>query len=262
MDTLFVIKIGGNIIDDDDALNQFLKDFATINAPKILVHGGGKIASKFGEKLGIQANYVHGRRITDAATLELVTMVYAGLINKKMVVLLQALSCNAIGLSGADANIIKGVIRPIKQIDYGYVGDITTQSVQHRILNTLLAEKLVPIIAPLIHDGAGQLLNTNADTIAACVAICLSTYFDVRLIYCFEKNGILKNIEDESTVIDVLTKNTYHQLLIEKKLFEGILPKIDNAFAAIENGVQEVVIGHAKHILKNTTAVTMGTLIK
>jgi acetylglutamate kinase len=262
MNTLFIVKIGGNIIDDDTALNLFLKDFATINANKILVHGGGKIASNLGEKLGIKPNYVQGRRITDTATLEVVTMVYGGLINKKIVALLQALQCNAIGLTGADANIIKAVKRPVKQIDYGFVGDISAQSVQVNVLTTLVAEKIIPIIAPLTHDGSGQILNTNADTIAACLAISLSSLFDVRLIYCFEKNGILKNIEDENSTIDLLTKSTYQQLLIENKLFAGILPKIDNAFAAIDSGVQEVVIGHAKHILKNTSNFTVGTLIK
>ena len=262
MNKLFVVKIGGNIVDDDIALNLFLKDFATINANKILVHGGGKIASKLGEKLGIIANYVHGRRITDAATLEVVTMVYGGLINKKIVALLQGLQCNAIGLTGADANIIKAVKRPVKQIDYGFVGDISSQSVQVNVLSALVAEKMIPIIAPLTHDGSGQILNTNADTIAACLAVSLSTLFDIRLIYCFEKNGILKSIEDENSVIDVLTKSTYQQLLSENKLFAGILPKIENAFAAIDSGVREVVIGHAKHILKNTTNITVGTLIK
>lgn len=262
MNNLFIVKIGGNIIDDADALHLFLKDFATINAPKILVHGGGKIATKIGDQLGIAANYIQGRRVTDVATLDVVTMVYGGLINKKIVAQLQAKYCNAIGIMGADANIISGVKRPVNQIDYGFVGDITSNSVNKKLLITLLSNNITPIIAPLIHDGKGQILNTNADTIAASLAISFSTLYNVRLIYCFEKYGILNNIQDEKSVIDVLTKNTYKQLLVENKLFAGILPKIDNAIAAIDNGVKEVVIGHAKHILKNTTNNTVGTLIK
>lgn len=262
MDKLFVIKIGGNIIDDDNALQSFLKDFAAIRANKILVHGGGKIATKIGEQMGIAPNYVNGRRITDAATIDLVTMVYGGLVNKKIVARLQALDCNAIGLTGADGNVIPATKRPVKEIDYGFVGDVKTSDINIKNLEALLASQFTLIIAPLTHDGNGQVLNTNADTIASSLAIGLSSIYDVRLIYCFEKKGVLENVADENSVITLITKEKYARLLQDKKLFDGILPKIDNAFAAIDNGVKEVLIGHANDLLQNTTADTAGTLIK
>ena len=260
--TLFVIKIGGNIIDDPIALLSFLQDFASINAKKILVHGGGKIATKIGEQLGIQPEYINGRRITDASTIDLVTMVYGGLINKKIVAQLQSLDCNAIGLTGADANIIPAVKRQVKDIDYGFVGDLNSTELGVRSLELFVENGLCPVLAPLTHDGEGQLLNTNADTIASSVAAGLAKKYAVRLIYCFEKRGILENMEEETSVIPLVTKNSYQVLLSENKLFDGILPKIDNAFAAIDNGVQEVLIGHAGDLLKNVTGNTIGTIIK
>ncbi len=304
---LFVIKIGGNVIDDENKLNNFLKDFANIsaltkkagslnNSPSgdggkcILVHGGGKIATKIGEQLGIESKYINGRRITDAETIDLVTMVYGGLINKKIVAKLQALNCNAIGLTGADANIIPAIKRPIQVsplkderhdnnsakeieplnnsplgeggIDYGFVGDIDAGKINSIVLESLLQQDITLVIAPLSHDGKGQMLNTNADTIASSIATSLSKNYEVRLIYCFEKKGILENIEDENSVINLITKEKYRQLLAEKKLFDGILPKIDNAFAAIDNGVAEVLIGDANDLIQNTTEHTKGTLIK
>ncbi len=262
MERLFVIKIGGNIIDDDAALRSFLKDLAAVKAKKILVHGGGKIASKIGKQLGIEPNYINGRRITDEATIDLVTMVYGGLLNKKIVAKLQSLNCNSIGLTGADANIIPARQRPVTEIDYGFVGDITTAELGIDNLELLLTNNLTPVIAPLTHDGKGQLLNTNADTIASALAVALSAFYDVRLIYCFEKRGVLENVEDETSVISLINKEKYQQLLQDKKLADGILPKIDNAFAAIASGVKEVLIGDAADLLQNCTEKVNGTLFK
>jgi acetylglutamate kinase len=262
MEKLFVIKIGGNVIDEDASLQAFLKDFAQIKAAKILIHGGGKIATKLGDKLGIESKYVNGRRITDEATIDLVTMVYGGLVNKKVVAKLQALNCNAIGLTGADANIIPATKRPVKEIDYGFVGDVDTNKMQVDNLQLLLSAGLTPIIAPLTHDGKGQMLNTNADTIASTLAVALGKKYDVRLIYCFEKRGVLESVADDNSVINLITKQKYKQLLEDKKLFDGIIPKIDNAFDAINAGVKEVLIGDAKDLLKNVTDEVNGTLIK
>jgi acetylglutamate kinase len=262
MEKLFVIKIGGNVIDNESALKQFLSSFASANAKKILIHGGGKVATKIGEQLGIESKYINGRRITDEATIDLVTMVYGGLVNKKIVAQLQSLNCNAIGLTGADANIIPASKRPVKDIDYGLAGDVKAENINADVLNVLLQQNITPVIAPLTHDGNGQILNTNADTIASSLAIALSKLYDVRLIYCFEKKGILTDVEDDNSVINLITNEKYQQLLEQKKLFDGIIPKIDNAFAAINNGVKEVLIGHADDLLQNLTETTKGTLIK
>lgn len=261
MEQLFVVKIGGNVIDADAALKAFLHDFAQVAGKKILVHGGGKIATAFGEKLGIAPNYINGRRITDDATLELVTMVYGGLVNKKIVAALQSGGCNAIGLTGADGNVVPAVKRPVKETDFGWVGDIK-EGMETNTLELLLDNGLIPVLAPLTHDGNGQLLNTNADTIASALAAALSEKYYVRLIYCFEKKGVLKNVEDNDSVIPLITKEKYESLLQENKLFEGILPKIDNAFAAIGKGVSEVLIGDAKDLLQNTGSTVKGTLFK
>jgi len=262
MKKLFVIKIGGNVVDDAAALESFLQNFASITAPKILIHGGGKIATSIGKQLGIEPNYINGRRITDSATIDLVTMVYGGLVNKKLVASLQSMRCNAIGLTGADANIIPARKRPVKEIDYGFVGDIDSSELTAESLQLFLDNKLVPVVAPLTHDGQGQMLNTNADTIASALAVALSKQYDVRLIYCFEKKGVLENIDDENSVISLINKEKYQQLLQEKKLADGILPKIENAFAAINSGVNEVLIGDANDLLQNITENTIGTLIK
>lgn len=260
MEKLFVIKIGGNVIDDDASLKLFLERFAKVEGKKILVHGGGKIATSIGKQLGIEPNYVNGRRITDAATIELVTMVYGGLLNKKIVAQLQAIDCNAIGLTGADANIIPADKRPVKEIDYGFVGDIVNEKLKIKNLRLFLSNDLIPVIAPLTHDQHGQILNTNADTIASALAVALSALYDVRLIYCFEKKGVLENVEDQSSVINLINKEKYQQLLADKKLADGILPKIDNAFAAIDSGVNEVLIGDANDLLLNVTENVKGTL--
>jgi len=262
MEKLFVIKIGGNVIDNEHSLHQFLSSFASASGKKILIHGGGKIATKIGDQLGIESKYIDGRRITDEATIDLVTMVYGGLVNKKIVAQLQSLNCNAIGLTGADANIIPAVKRPVKLVDYGFAGDVKSEGINTGILNILLQQNITPVIAPLTHDGKGQILNTNADTIASSLAVALSALYDVRLIYCFEKKGILTDIHDDNSVIELITKDRYQQLLEEKKLFDGIIPKIDNAFSAIDSGVKEVLIGHANDLLQNLTETTKGTLIK
>lgn len=262
METLFVIKIGGNVIDNDDALQSFLQDFASVKGKKILIHGGGKIATRIGEKLGIASTYINGRRITDDDTIDIVTMVYGGLVNRKIVALLQSYECNAIGLTGADMNLVPATKRPVKDIDYGWVGDVNSSSIGDTAFALLLQHNIVPVLTPLTHDGKGHMLNTNADTIASCIAVALSQAYDVRLIYCFEKKGVLEHVEDENSVINLITKEKYRQLLAEDKLFAGILPKIDNAFAAIDAGVKEVLIGDAKDLLQNTTGTTIGTLIK
>ena len=261
MEQLFVIKIGGNVIDDPESLQAFLSSFAAVKAKKILIHGGGKIATKIGQSLGLQPNYHQGRRITDDDTIDLVTMVYGGLVNKKVVASLQSLSINAIGLTGADANVIPAIKRPVKQIDYGWVGDIKNEAVNTGFLSSLLGQNITPVFASLTHDSKGHMLNTNADTIASVLAVALSTQYNVRLIYSFEKKGVLLDVNDDSTVIGNLDRPRYEQLLAENKLFEGILPKIDNAFAAIDSGVKEVLIGHSKDLQANTSDSTVGTLI-
>ena len=203
MNKLYIIKIGGNVLDDEQSLGQFLRNFATIQAPKILIHGGGKIATKIGDQLGIMSNYVIGRRITDGPTLDLVTMVYGGLINRQMVAQLQQFGCNAMGLTGADGNMIKAIKRPVKDIDFGYVGDITPNSVNSTLLYFLLKQNVIPVFAPLTHAD-GVILNTNADTVASVLAVSLSKHFDVRLIFCFENKGVLRDLKDKSSVIRFL----------------------------------------------------------
>lgn len=261
MNKLYIIKIGGNVLDNTSALDHFLKDFAAIQAPKILIHGGGNIATKIGEQLGIKSNYVKGRRITDQRTLDLVTMVYGGLINKQMVAQLQQLGCNAMGLTGADGNMIKAVRRPVGEIDYGFVGDITSDSVNSTLLYFLLKQNVIPVFAPLTY-AQGGMLNTNADTIASVLAMSLSKHFDVRLIFCFEKKGVLKDIKNEDSVIRLLNEASYKQFLAQGIFADGILPKLENAFSAIHAGVKEVLIGQAGDLHQNTKEETEGTLIK
>jgi acetylglutamate kinase len=259
---LFVIKVGGNVIDNPALLDAFLEKFAAIKGKKILIHGGGKIATRMGDQLGIESKYVNGRRITDAATIDVVTMVYGGLVNKQLVAKLQANGCNAIGMTGADANIIPATKRPVKDIDYGFVGDINTADVQGVSLKALLEAGLVPVFAPLTHDGKGQMLNTNADTIASSLAIALSKFYSVRLIYCFEKKGVLHSPDDDNSVITLIDRMIYEELKADNVLTDGILPKLENAFAAIESGVAEVLIGHADDVQSNTTDTVAGTLIR
>ncbi|SFD05211.1 N-acetylglutamate kinase [Chitinophaga sp. CF118] len=259
---LFIIKVGGNVIDNPVLLQSFLEKFASIPGKKILIHGGGKIATRIGDKLGIESKYVNGRRITDAETIDVVTMVYGGLVNKQLVAKLQTNGCNAIGMTGADANIIPAVKRPVKEIDYGFVGDIDSAKVQAVPLKALLEAGLTPVFAPLTHDGQGQMLNTNADTIASSLATALSQYYSVRLIYCFEKKGVLHDANDDNAVINLIDRQIYQELLADHILSDGILPKLENAFAAIESGVAEVLIGHADDVLSNTTDTIAGTLIR
>ncbi|TXI34796.1 MAG: acetylglutamate kinase [Niabella sp.] len=263
---LYIIKIGGNVIDNTEALQSFLKDFAAVEGLKILVHGGGKIATKIGDQLGVPSKYIKGRRITDDDTIDIVTMVYGGLVNKKIVAQLQHFGCNAIGLTGADANIIPATKRALKVIDgetvdFGWVGDVDIHTLKANNIKLLIDAGFAPIFAPLTHDSQGHILNTNADTIASSLAVVLSKYFRVRLMYCFEKKGVLEDVNDNSSVIRNINKTKYQQLLKENKLFEGILPKIDNAFVAIDAGVSQVLIGDAKDLLQNTGNENEGTLI-
>jgi acetylglutamate kinase len=260
MNKIFIIKIGGNVLDNPEALSRFLQNFSALDAPKILIHGGGKIASRIGDKLGITSRYIDGRRITDAETRDLVTMVYGGLVNKQLVATLQHRGCNAVGLTGADGNAIHAVKRPVKETDFGFVGDITPQNVNAEWLHLLLKQGVVPVFAPLTH-AAGNMLNTNADTIASVLAIALSKFAAVRLIYCFEKKGILSDVNDPASVIHHLPEVFYKELLEKKALFDGILPKLENAFAAIHAGVSEVLIGEAGDLIKNVGRETEGTLI-
>lgn len=260
MNKLFIIKIGGNVLDSPAMLDSFLKDFASIKEPKLLIHGGGKIATELGNQLGIESKYINGRRITDSDTIDLVTMVYGGLVNKQLVAKLQHLGCNAFGITGADGNMIKATRRPVKDVDYGFVGDILPEGVNTDLLYSLLSQHTVPVFAPLTHaDGA--ILNTNADTIASVLAVALSKLFDVRLIFCFDKEGVLRNVDDPASVITHLPRALYEELLTTKTLADGILPKLENAFAAITAGVKEVLIGKATDLVHNTGRETAGTLI-
>lgn len=260
MKKLFIIKIGGNVLDNPAALKTFLADFAAINENKILIHGGGKIATKIGDQLGIESKYVNGRRITDAETLDVVTMVYGGLVNKQIVASLQALGCNALGLTGADGNVMKASRRPVKEIDYGFVGDVKNENVNVSLLSSLINQGVVPVFAPLTHAD-GSMLNTNADTIASVLAVALSKVFDVRLIFCFEKKGVLRDVNDNSSVITHLPKNLYDDLLTKNVFADGILPKLENAYDAIHAGVKGVLIGEANDLIRNTSDETAGTLI-
>jgi len=248
MDKLYVIKIGGNIIDDEIELSSFLKSFSAIEEKKILVHGGGKIATKIGDKLGIASKYADGRRITDTETIDLVTMVYAGLINKKIVAQLQSLDCNAIGVTGADGNLIPANKRPVNEIDYGFVGDVDTENMLAIHWEELMSAGFTPVVAPITHDGRGQLLNTNADNIAQEIAKVMSRFYDVSLIYSFEKAGVLLDVTDENTVIQNINPVSYKELRTRDKIFAGMIPKLDNAFTALQSGVKKVIIGKAENL--------------
>lgn len=246
MEPLIVIKIGGNIIDDEASLSAFLKKFASIKSQKILVHGGGKLATRLAAQLDIPQQMIDGRRITDHETLKLVTMVYAGYINKNIVAQLQSFGCPSIGLSGADGNAIQAHKRVHAQTDYGFVGDI--DAINYSLLNNLLSQDMTIVMAPITHDKKGQLLNTNADTIAQEIAKALAGYYDVSLIYSFEKPGVLLDANDNDTVIKSLNLSYYRELKEKNLVFAGMLPKLDNAFAALENGVKKVIIGQAMDI--------------
>jgi acetylglutamate kinase len=249
MEKLFVIKIGGNVIDDAAQLDAFLIAFSEIEDKKILVHGGGKIATSIGNKLGIESKYIDGRRITDDETIDLVTMIYGGLVNKKIVAQLQAKDCNAIGVTGADANLLPAKKRTVKEIDYGWVGDLDNKDINPKNWKLFLDNELTPVVAALTHDQQGHVLNTNADTIASVIAVNLSAVYDVKLVFCFEKNGVLSNVEDENSVIESINTQNYLSLKNSNKLFAGIIPKIDNAFVAIHKGVNEVIIGNSAQLV-------------
>jgi acetylglutamate kinase len=250
MKPLTIVKIGGNVIDDAIKLDTFLSAFAAIAGAKILVHGGGKIATAIGDKLGIQSQYVNGRRITDRETLDLVTMVYGGLINKKIVAALQSKGCNAIGLTGADGNCMLAQKRPIKEVDYGFVGDIVQAGIHADLLQKLVAAGVVPVLAPLTHDGKGNMLNTNADTIAQETAKAIAAIMKVQLIYCFEKKGVLLDMDDDTSLVRKIDEEVYAGLIAKGIISGGMRPKLENAFAAIRQNVSSVVIGHADDLLQ------------
>ena len=259
MKELFVIKIGGNIVDDERKLASFLKQFANIGASKILVHGGGKLATRFAEQMNIPQQLVDGRRITDADTLRIVTMVYAGYINKNIVALLQANRCNAFGLSGADGNSLLAHKRVVHGTDYGFAGDIDQVNIS--LLDQLLRQNLSLVFSAITHDAQGQLLNTNADTIAQEIARSMSAEYKVSLVYSFEKNGVLLDVDDENSVIGNINQLTYRDLKESGKIFAGMIPKLDNAFAAIAQGVHQVVIGNGESLGKLVTG-QAGTTIQ
>lgn len=240
MEKLTVVKVGGKVVEDPASLEKLLSDFSKIEGKKILVHGGGKTASNISEKLGITPKMVDGRRITDAETLKVVVMTYAGLVNKTIVAALQALGCNATGLSGADLNCIVSTKREVKKIDYGFVGDV--KKVNAPLLSMLLDMNVIPVMAPITHDGKGQLLNTNADTIATQVAIAMAPFFETNLILCFEKKGVLSNNDNDDSVIPSLTQEYFEELKSKKVIKEGMIPKLDNGFTAIRQGVKKVII--------------------
>ena len=250
-----VIKIGGGVLENEAQRNQFLQQFAAVEGPKVLVHGGGRLATTMAERLGVKTQMIDGRRVTDKETLDIVTMVYGGLVNKQVVTLLHTMGVNAIGLTGADGGWMRSVKRPIKNgIDYGYVGDV--KEVNGEYLRLLLDNGLTPVIAPITYSEEGSLLNTNADTVASQTAIAMAEAMrregDVQLTFCFEKAGVLSNPDDESSLIARITPESYTQLKADGIISGGMIPKIDNAFAAIEHGVQSVRITHANNLLGGT----------
>lgn len=238
---LSIIKIGGNVINNQEELSTFLNDFAALNTLKILVHGGGRKATEVADSLGLKAQMIGGRRITDQANLEVVTMVYAGLLNKSIVSDLQSVNCNALGLSGADANVIRAHKRIVNEIDYGFAGDI--DAVDSNTISLLLEAGITPVFSAITHDKKGQLLNTNADTIAAELAKSLSIKYEVELIYCFEKNGVLRDVNDDRSVIEEINSSLYRELKNEGVINEGMLPKLQNCFDSLQNGVHKVILG-------------------
>ena len=264
-----VVKIGGNVVDNPEFLAKFVKDFAAMPGMKILVHGGGVMASQMQKSMGMVPQMIEGRRVTDEETLRVVTMVYAGWCNKHITALLQAQGCNAIGLTGADGNAIKARRRPPvhveslnQEVDYGFVGDVSADSVNAKFIYSLLEKGVVPVFNAINHDGEGNLLNTNADTIASSVATAMANYRTprevvVELLYCFEKDGVLYDKDDDSSVIPEIDRDKFAQLKQEGRVAEGMIPKLTNAFKAIDNGVERVVIKHARNLLE-----PLGTILK
>ncbi|WP_288371167.1 acetylglutamate kinase [uncultured Algoriphagus sp.] len=255
-----VIKIGGNVIDHPEKLEEFLDQFAKFPGKKILVHGGGVMASKFGESLGVMPEMVDGRRITDQDTLDIVTMVYAGLINKNIVAKLQARGVNSMGMTGADGNAIQSEKRPVKEIDYGFVGDI--KEVNSHLLSYLLQEEIVPVFCAITHDKTGQLLNTNADSIASAIATNLAKKHQVNLYYCFNKSGVLVDERNENSIIPLINEDIYAELRKENVIHSGMIPKLDNAFEALQKGVHHVWIGKAENLILSTKGKLSGTIIE
>ncbi len=252
---LTIIKVGGKIVEEEATLNQLLDDFSTIPGYKILVHGGGRSATRIASQLGIESKMINGRRITDSETLKVVTMVYGGLVNKNIVAGLQARGMNAIGLTGADMDIIRSVKRPVKDVDYGYVGDV--EKVNASQLAGLISQHILPVLAPLTHDGKGNMLNTNADTIAGETAKAMAGLFDVTLVFCFEKKGVLSDENDDESVIPLITCQEFDQYVAEGVIQGGMIPKLENSFSAIDAGVSRVVITSASAIKDNS-----GTIIQ
>jgi acetylglutamate kinase len=248
---LTVVKIGGNVIDDADALERFLSDFSKIEGAKILVHGGGKLATRTAENLGIAAVFHEGRRITDTPMLEVAVMTYAGWINKNITAKLQSLSSNAMGFTGTDGNLIRSEKRKNATIDFGFVGDII--AVNDELLNALLMQHVVPVFCAITHNGAGQLLNTNADTIASTLAVTCSKFYEVKLLYCFEKKGVLLDVNNGDSVIKTLTFDTYQTLRKKGAIHAGMLPKLENCFNALNQGVSQIGIGNPAMINGNET---------
>lgn len=254
METLKVVKIGGNIIDDEPALAQFLTDFAKLKGPKVLIHGGGKLATKMANSMQVEVKMIDGRRITDAETLDIITMVYAGKINKNIVAQLQANSCNSIGFTGADGNIIVSEKRPVKTIDYGFVGDI--KQVNTAVLEVLLKNDITPVCCAITHNNNGQLFNTNADTVASELAIALAKSYEVALYYCFEKDGVLLDVENPNSVIEHINTSSYASLKADGVITDGMLPKLDNCFHAISNQVHKVCLGKPKMLFNQDSKYT------
>lgn len=250
MEKLTLIKVGGKIVEEPDTLQQLLRDFSSIEGHKVLVHGGGRSATKIASQLGIESQMVNGRRITDAEMLKVVTMVYGGLVNKNIVAGLQSLQVNALGLTGADMNIMRSDKRPVKDVDYGFVGDV--KEVNADVLASLIQQGIVPVLAPLTHDKQGHMLNTNADTIAGEAAKALAKYFDVTLMFCFEKKGVLLNEDDNESVIPEIDRASFQKYVAEGIIQGGMIPKLENAFQAIDAGVKEVIITQASEIHKHT----------
>ena len=246
MEKITIVKVGGKIVEEAESLKHLLADFASIQGKKLLVHGGGRSATKLAERHGIATKMVDGRRITDDAMLEVVTMVYGGLVNKRIVAGLQSNGVNAMGMTGADMNIILSDRRPVKTVDYGWVGDV--KRVDGNAIAKLLDEGVVPVIAPLTHDGKGNILNTNADTMAGETAKALAKLFDVTLVFCFEKEGVLRDENDDNSVIPVIDREMYAELREEGIVVGGMIPKLDNSFATLESGVSEVIITKASNL--------------
>ncbi len=240
MEKLTIIKVGGKVVENNNSLQNLLTDFNSIAGLKILVHGGGNIATDLANQMGLEVKMVNGRRVTSAEMLDLVVMVYGGMINKKIVAGLHSYQCNAIGLTGTDLNIIRAVKRPVKEIDYGFVGDIV--KVNAEALNKLLNNGFVPVIAPLTHDGKGQLLNTNADDITNAIARSLASYYDIKLVFCFEKKGVLLDVNDENSIISKLNKFEFKRLLDNGAINSGMVPKLENGFDSLESGVKQVFV--------------------